>query len=135
VLDNAGEVVGVRRRKESKECSGGGVRVAVCWEEGGSLRGEREVVELLVAVLVWEDNTAGRDRGGEPTELFDNDGDKGCLGEVVVRAVEVAWCRNVGGSIAIAFAFAAITAATLLFFVGDAGSVEPGNKVGSGHTR
>ena len=63
---------------------------AVCWEEGGSLRGEREVVEVLVAVLVWEDNTAGRDRGGEPTELFDNDGDRGRLGEVVVRAVEVA---------------------------------------------
>jgi hypothetical protein len=136
VLDNAGEVVGVRRRTESKECNGGGVTVAVCWEEGGSLRGEREVVELLVAVLVWEDNTTGRDRGGEPTELFDNDGDRGRLGEVVVRAVEVAWCRNVGGSIAIAFAFArlaAITAATLLFFVGGAGSVEPGNKVGSGH--
>lgn len=109
---------------------------AVRWEEGGSLRGEREVVEGLVAVLVWDDNTTGRDRGGEPTELFDNDGDRGRLGEVVVRAVEVAWCRNVGGSTAIAFAFtrlAAITAAILLFFVGDTDSVVPDNRLGSGH--
>jgi hypothetical protein len=107
----------------------------VCWEEGGSLRGEREVVEVLVAVLVWEVVTTGRDRGGEPTELFDRDGDRGRLGEVVVRAVEVAWCRSVGGSMAIAFAFArlaAITAATLLFF-GETESVDPDNKFGSGH--
>lgn len=67
------------------------------WEGAGSLRGEREGVEVLVAALVW-DKSIGRDRGGEPTELFDNDGDKGRLGEVVVRAVEVAWCRNEGGS-------------------------------------
>ena len=106
-------------------------------EGGESLNGEREGVEVLVAALVCEVKTTGRDLGGEPTELFDNDGDRGRLGEVVVRAVEVAWCRNVGGSWAIAFAFArlaAITAATLLFFVvGEAGSVEPGNKLGSGH--
>jgi len=102
-----------------------------------SLRGERDFVEVLVAVLVWGVITAGRDRGGEPTELFDNDGDRGRLGEVVVRAADVAWCRNVGGSIAIAFAFArlaAITAATLLFFVGGAESVGPENKLRSGHT-
>ena len=106
----------------------------VCWEGGGSLLGEREV-EVLVAALVWEDITAGRERGGEPTELFDRDGDRGRLGEVVVRAVEVAWCRSVGGSIAIAFAFArlaAITAATLLFF-DCTESVDPDSKLRSGH--
>ena len=128
--------MGVRRRTESKECDKGGGVLVVCWEGGWSLRGEREVVEVLVAVLVWDDSTTGRDRGGEPTELFDNDGERGRLGEVVVRAVEVAWCRNVGGSMAIAFAFtrlAAITAATLLFFVGDTISVEPDNRFGLGH--
>ena len=107
----------------------------VCWGEGGSLRGEREVVEVLVAALVWEVVGTGRERGGEPTELFDRDGDRGRLGEVVVRAVEVAWCRSVGGSTAIAFAFArlaAIAAATLFFF-GDVKSVGPDNKPGSGH--
>lgn len=132
-MDKAEEVVGVRRRTESEECDGGDGVVFVCWEEGGSLR---ELAEVLVAVLVWEVITTGRERGGEPTELFDKDGDRGRFGEVVVRAVEVAWCRNVGGSIAIAFAFArlaAITAATLLFFVGGAESVEPGNKLGLGH--
>jgi len=101
----------------------------------GSLRGEREVVELLVAALVWEVVVTGRERGGEPTEPFDRDGDRGRLGEVVVLAVEVAWCRSVGGSVAIAFAFArlaAIAAATLLFF-GDVESVDPGNRFGSGH--
>lgn len=137
-MDNVEEVVGVRRRTESGECDGGGDVVLACWEEEGSLRGERGIVEVLVVVLVWEVIAAGRDRGEEPTELFDNDGDRGRLGEVVVRAADVAWCRNVGGSIAIAFAFArlaAITAATLLFFVvGGAESVEPENKLGSGHT-
>lgn len=105
------------------------------WEGAGSLRGEREGVEVLVAALVW-DKSIGRDRGGEPTELFDNDGDKGRLGEVVVRAVEVAWCRNEGGSLAINFAFArlaAIAAAMLLFFVGGAESVDSDNTFGSGH--
>lgn len=68
------------------------------WEGGGSLRGEREGVDVLVAALVCGVKTTGRDRGGEPTELLDKDGDRGRLGEVVVRAVEVAWCRNVGGS-------------------------------------
>lgn len=101
-----------------------------------SLRGEREVVGVLAVVPVRGVKGTGRDRGGEPTELLDNDGDRGRLGEVVVRAVEVAWCRNVGGSYAIAFAFArfaAITAATLLFFVvGGAEPVEP-NRFGSGH--
>ena len=109
--------------------------MVVCWEVGGSLRGEREVVEVLVAALEWEVIVTGRERGGEPTELFDRDGDRGRLGEVVVRAAEVAWCRSVGGSTAIAFAFArlaAIAAATLLFFDG-AESVEPGNRFGSGH--
>lgn len=91
---------------------------------------------MLAAVFVWGFRTTGRDRGGEPTELFDKDGDRGRLGEVVVRAAEVAWCRNVGGSLAIVFAFnrlAAITAATLLFFVCGVESVGSGNKVGSGH--
>jgi len=128
--------VGIRRRTESKECGGEGGVIVVC-REGDSLRGVREVVEVVVVTLVWDDITAGRDRGGEPTEPLDNDGDRGRFGEVVVRAVEVAWCRNVGGSTAIAFAFtllAAITAATLLFFVGDdTESIEPDNKVGLGH--
>lgn len=120
-MDNCEEAVDIRRRTESNECDGGGGVIVVCCE-GGSLRGVREVVEVLVVVLVWDGITTGRDRGGEPTELFDNDGDRGRFGEVVARAAEVAWCRNVGGSTAIAFAFtrlAAITAATLLFFIGD----------------
>jgi hypothetical protein len=108
----------------------------VSLEGGGSLRGEREGVEGLVVVLVWEVKSAGRDRGGEPTELFDKDGDRGRLGEVVVRAVEVAWCRNEGGSVAINFAFArlaAIAAATLLFFAVDTESVDSDNTLESGH--
>ena len=127
--------MGIRRRTESKECGGEG-GVIVVFLGGDSLLGVRGVAEVLVAVLVWDVITTGRDRGGEPTELLDSDGDRGRFGEVVVRAVEVAWCRNVGGSTAIAFAFtrlAAITAATLLFFVGDTESDEPDNKVGLGH--
>lgn len=136
VVGETEAVVGVRRRTESKECDEEGGVVIVCWRERGSLRGEREVVEVLVVVLVCEDITTGRGRGGEPTELLDSDGDRGRLGEVVVRAVEVAWCRNVGGSIAIAFAFAllaAITAATLLFFVCGVDSAGPDNNFESGH--
>lgn len=109
--------------------------IVVC-REGDSLREVREVVEVVVVALVWDDITTGRDRGGEPTEPFDNDGERGRFGEVVVRAVEVAWCRNVGGSTAIAFAFtrlAAITAATLLFLVGETESIGSDNKVGLGH--
>lgn len=129
------EFVDVRRRMESKEWDGGGGVVVVYWEVGGSLRGEREGVEVLVAALVWEVIVPGRERGDEPTELFDRDGDRGRLGDVVVRAAEVAWCRSVGGSTAIAFAFArlAAIAAATLFFLSGTESVEPGNKFGSGH--
>lgn len=106
------------------------------WEGGESLRGEREGIEVLVVVLTWGVKTTGRDRGGEPTELFDNDGDRGRLGEVVVLAVEVAWCRKEGGSWAIALALArlaAIAAEILLFFVGGTESVDSDNKLLSGH--
>lgn len=89
-VDTAEEVVGVRRRTESKERDGGGGGLALRWEGRGSLWDDREGVEVLVAALVWEVNRTGRFRGGEPTELFDSDGDRGRLGEVVVRAAEVA---------------------------------------------
>jgi hypothetical protein len=135
-VDNVEEVMGERRRIESKERDGMSGVFGLRWEEGGSLRGEREGVEGLAVVFVWGVKTTGRDRGGEPTELFDKDGDRDRLGKVVVRAVEVDWCRSEGGSFAMVFAFirlAAITAATLLFFVCGVDCVDPDNKVGSGH--
>ena len=71
-VDDPEEVVGVRRRTESGMRWRGGVAV-VCCEEGGSLRRERKVVRVLVIILVCEAIPTGRERGGEPTELFDRD--------------------------------------------------------------
>lgn len=71
------------------------------------------------AILVSKVITTGRGRGGEPTGLFFNDGDGGRLGEVVFRAVEVVWCYDVSGSMAIAFSFTllAAIAAMMLFLL------------------
>ena len=49
----------------------------------------------------------------------DREGERERFGGDMVRAVDVAWCRRVGGAVAMALAFArlaAIAAATLLFF-------------------
>lgn len=63
-VKNAEEVYSVARNA---------MKEAVLWryyEEGGTLREERDIVETLAVVLVREVITNGTRGGGEPTELF-----------------------------------------------------------------
>jgi hypothetical protein len=91
----------------------------------------RECGEIIVfpdVVLVREGFVTILERGragGEPgvarpeTLPVDREGERDRCGGDMVRAADVAWCRNVGGAVAIALALArlaAIAAATLVFF-------------------
>lgn len=110
----------------------------------GTMRGPGYDAELLESpeevrewgdIIVFPDNVLVREEfvttlergraGGEPvatrpdTLPVDREGEIERCGGDMVRAAEVAWCRNVGGAVAIALALArlaAIVAATLLFF-------------------
>lgn len=90
---------------------------------------ECDIVLILldtVLVLGWVDETLERDGSdGEvgvtlPDTLpVDREGERERFGGDMVRAVDVAWCRSVGGAVAMALAFArlaAMAAAKLLFF-------------------
>ena len=85
------------------------------------------------------------ERGGADGELgaafpdtlpVDREGESERVGGDMVRAADVAWCRRVGGAVAIALALArlaAIAAATLLFFIAGVVGCTAGRSCWLGH--
>jgi hypothetical protein len=78
-----------------------------------------DLEELAVGTL-GRDGTDGEVGVTRPDTLpVDREGERDRFGGDMVRAVDVAWCRSVGGAVAMTLAFArlaAMAAAKLLFF-------------------
>ena len=83
-----------------------------------------------------EDGEPGETDRSAKTFLVNTEGDTDRFGGEIVRAADVAWCRNVGGEVAITFAFArlaAMAAATLVFFAAGVTGITAPSDSGFGH--